>query len=57
MNFCYARLVEAGTRISHNRAAGHMRHGALLCEGTIRIGWVDAQTPAAARIPPIILEA
>jgi acyl-CoA thioester hydrolase len=31
--------------------------GALLCEGTIRIGWVDAATLRPARIPPTILEA
>ena len=30
---------------------------ALLCEGTIRIGWVDARTLKPARIPPTILEA
>jgi acyl-CoA thioester hydrolase len=30
---------------------------ALLCEGTIRIGWVAAATLKPARIPPIILEA
>lgn len=29
---------------------------ALLCEGTIRIGWVDAHTLAPARIPQHILE-
>ena len=29
----------------------------LLCEGSIRIGWVDALTLQAARIPPSILEA
>jgi acyl-CoA thioester hydrolase len=29
----------------------------LLCEGTIRIGWVEAATLKPARIPPIILEA
>ncbi|HSH92107.1 MAG TPA: tol-pal system-associated acyl-CoA thioesterase [Ramlibacter sp.] len=29
---------------------------ALLCEGTIRIGWVDARTLKPARIPPTILE-
>ena len=28
----------------------------LLCEGTIRIGWVDARTLKPARIPPTILE-
>jgi len=31
--------------------------GTLLCEGTIRIGWVEAATLRPARIPPIILEA
>jgi acyl-CoA thioester hydrolase len=31
--------------------------GALLCEGTIRIGWVEAASLKPARIPPIILEA
>ncbi|MDP3762137.1 MAG: YbgC/FadM family acyl-CoA thioesterase [Ramlibacter sp.] len=31
--------------------------GATLCEGTIRIGWVEAATLKPARIPPIILEA
>ena len=29
----------------------------LLCEGNIRIGWVDAATLKPARIPPTILEA
>ena len=31
--------------------------GALLCGGTIRIGWVEAGTLKPARIPPTILEA
>ena len=30
---------------------------ALLCEGTIRIGWVDAATLKPARIPANLLEA
>jgi acyl-CoA thioester hydrolase len=30
--------------------------GALLAEGTIRIGWVDAATLKPGRIPPDILE-
>ena len=34
-------------------ASGH----GLLCEGTIRIGWVDALRLQPARIPPVILEA
>lgn len=29
----------------------------LLCEGTIRAGWVDALTHKPARIPPPVLEA
>ena len=29
----------------------------LLCEGTIRIGWVDAGTLQPARIPPAVHEA
>lgn len=33
------------------------RPGELLCEGTIRIGWVRAATLQPARIPPAILEA
>jgi acyl-CoA thioester hydrolase len=32
------------------------RGDTLLCEGTIRIGWVDAATLRPARIPPTILE-
>ena len=31
--------------------------GELLCEGTIRIGWVQAATLQPARIPPAILDA
>ena len=46
----------AGT--SRGSATGpHARAGALLCEGTIRIGWVDAGSLKPARIPPTILEA
>jgi acyl-CoA thioester hydrolase len=53
-----ARL-EAGGRASLIIAqqARMKRDGALLCEGTIRIGWVDAERLRPARIPPIILEA
>ena len=53
-----ARL-EAGGRASLIIAqqAKIKRNGALLCEGTIRIGWVDATSLRPARIPPIILEA
>lgn len=53
-----ARL-EAGGRASLIIAqqATMRRDGTLLCEGTIRIGWVDAQRLRPARIPSIILEA
>jgi len=37
--------------------ASKARTAELLCEGTIRIGWVDAATLQPARIPPAILEA
>jgi acyl-CoA thioester hydrolase len=29
----------------------------LLCEATIRIGWINATTYKPARIPPTLLEA
>ena len=53
-----ARL-EAGGRASLIIAqqATMKQDGALLCEGSIRIGWVDAASLRPARIPPIILEA
>jgi acyl-CoA thioester hydrolase len=31
--------------------------GALLCDGDIRIGWVEAESLKPARIPPTLLEA
>jgi acyl-CoA thioester hydrolase len=31
--------------------------GSLLCDGSIRIGWVDAASLKPARIPPTLLEA
>lgn len=34
----------------------HDSPAALLCEGTIRIGWVDAATMRPARIPAFLLE-
>ena len=53
-----ARLEEPG-RASFIIAqqASMKRGGVLLCEGTIRIGWVDAQSLRPARIPSLILEA
>ena len=51
-----ARLQEAG-RASLTIAQQALRGAALLCEGTIRIGWVDAATLRPGRIPAPILEA
>ena len=42
---------------SEDWIAGQARNDGLLCDGTIRIGWVDALTLKPARIPPTILEA
>ena len=53
-----AELRQIGLGVPDNRparAASQSRHAtaadALLCEGTIRIGWVDAATLRPARIP------
>lgn len=54
-----ARLLEAG-RASITIAQQAFLKAAppvLLCEGTIRIGWVDASSMKPARIPATILEA
>ena len=52
-----ARLEEAGRSSLIIAQQARMRpDSALLCEGTIRIGWVDAQRLRPARIPPLILE-
>ena len=53
-----ANLQEAG-RVSMTiaQAARDKATGALLCDGTVRIGWVDAATLKPARIPSNILEA
>ena len=50
-----ARLEAAG-RASLIIAQQALRGGTLLCEGTIRIGWVDAASLRPARIPAAILE-
>lgn len=51
-----ARLQDAG-RASLIIAQQAVRGGTVLCEGTIRIGWVDATTLRPLRIPANILEA
>lgn len=50
-----ARLEAAG-RASLIIAQQALRGGAVLAEGTIRIGWVDAATLRPARIPDAILK-
>lgn len=51
-----AWVVEAG-RASITIGQQALRDDILLCEGTIRIGWVDATTLRPARIPVHLLEA
>lgn len=52
-----ARLEEAGRASLIIAQQALLRTGgALLAEGTIRIGWVDAATLKPGRIPPLILE-
>lgn len=50
-----ARLEAAG-RASLIIAQQAWRGGVLLCEGSIRIGWVDEATLRPGRIPPAILQ-
>lgn len=48
--------LEAAGRASLIIAQRAWRGETLLCEGTIRIGWVDAATLRPARIPDAIVE-
>ena len=48
--------LEAGGRASLIIAQKAFRGDTLLCDGTIRIGWVEADTLKPARIPHNILE-
>jgi acyl-CoA thioester hydrolase len=50
-----ASMAEGG-RASLIIAQQAWRGETLLCEGTIRIGWVDAATMKPARIPSSVLE-
>ncbi|MBI2771388.1 MAG: hypothetical protein HYX47_17320 [Burkholderiales bacterium] len=54
-----ARLEEAGraSLIIAQQARFPGEGGAVLAQGKIRIGWVDADSLRPARIPNIILEA
>ncbi len=51
-----ARLTESG-RASMTITQQALRAGTVLCDGTIRIGWVNAASLRPARIPAPILEA
>lgn len=48
--------LEAGGRASLIIGQQARRGDTVLCEGTIRIGWVDAATLRPARIPDAILD-
>jgi acyl-CoA thioester hydrolase len=53
-----ARLQESGrASLIIAQQAFLTGSGALLCDGTIRIGWVEAASLKPARIPPTLLEA
>ena len=53
-----ARLESAGraSLIIHQQALLKSEQSLMLCEGSIRIGWVDVSTLQPKRIPAIILE-
>lgn len=50
-----ASLLSTG-RATLTLAQQAVRNGVVLCEGTIRIGWVNASTLRPGRIPAILLE-
>jgi acyl-CoA thioester hydrolase len=50
-----ASLSDIG-RVSLTISQQAFRDNTLLCEGTIRIGWVDAQSLKPSRIPVSVLE-
>ncbi len=49
-------IARASLTIQQQARLNTSANGALLCEATIRIGWVDAGSFKPARIPPTILE-
>jgi acyl-CoA thioester hydrolase len=49
-------IRSASLIIAQQARIGGASEGALACEGTIRIGWVDAASLKPARIPAIVLE-
>ena len=54
--FVTACLVESG-RASLTIRQRALHQGALLCEASVRIGWVDASNLRPARMPALLLEA
>ena len=55
-----AQVVEAGRAsmsIAQTARRGPGPDGELLCEGSIRIGWIDARTFRPQRIPAEVLDA
>lgn len=49
-------LAQSVVKIAPDDAV-QMRQESLLCQGTIRIGWVDASSMKPGRIPSTVLEA
>ncbi len=55
-HLCVTATLAEGGRASLVIAQQAWLGDTLLCEGTIRIGWVDAATMKPARIPSSVLE-
>lgn len=51
-----ALVVQQQAWLKSDTAAADAAQPALLCEGSIRIGWVEAESMKPARIPSAILE-
>jgi acyl-CoA thioester hydrolase len=49
-------LLKSELTIEQTRGQLHSSLGSLVCEGSIRIGWVNAHTLKPARIPPMLME-
>ncbi len=50
-------LLQTALSIQEQNGTPQPLEPALLCEGSIRIGWVDAATLRPARIPNVVLDA
>jgi acyl-CoA thioester hydrolase len=49
-------LLKSELTIEQTRGQSHIFTPNIVCDGTIRIGWVNATTFKPARIPPTLLE-